>query len=380
MKVRTLSTALALMTLFSPMTVLGKQGLIKKSYRPPNYETPIEYLNDIFTPNDKFFVRYHLAAIPVINAQEWKLQIGGDSAEKPFVLTLDQLKHDFEQVEIVALAYCSGNRRGLFQPHVPGVQWSYGAMGNARWKGVRLRDILKRAGIKGDAVEVVFDGADGPVSSKTPDFVKSLPVDKAVDENTIIAYEMNGEPLPQLQGYPARLVVPGWTATYWMKHLISIQAVSKPFDGFWMKKAYRIPKNRFPGVEGNWTSQATEENTPITEIIVNSLITNIHEGQKFSLGKAVQLQGMAWDGGHGIKRVEISTDGGHTWSLSDLGKDYGRFSWRQFKFPFQPGKPGKYVIIAKSTNGVGQTQSFELIPNPAGYHHNQVQQINVSVE
>ena len=131
-------------------------------------------------------------------------------------------------VEIVAVNQCSGNRRGLFQPHVTGVEWGYGAMGCARWKGVRLKDLLDKVGVKKEAIEVAFGGADGPAIDKTPDFVKSIPVWKAMDENTLIAYEMNGEPLPHFNGFPARLIVPGWTGTYWMKHLTSVNVLTKP--------------------------------------------------------------------------------------------------------------------------------------------------------
>ncbi len=356
----------------------GKKPLIKKTYRPPNYETPVKYFNEVFTPNDVFFVRYHLSNIPEIDPKEWRLKVGGDSVERPLELTLDDLKTKFEQVEIVALCQCSGNRRGLMKPHVPGIQWGYGAMGNARWKGVRLKDILNKAGLKAGALEVVVDGADTGVAAGTPDFIKSIPLWKALDENVIIAYEMNGEPLPHWNGFPARLVVPGWTAAYWIKHITSINVVSKPFDGFWMKTAYRVPLGKFPMVE-RFTSQETAVNTPITEMVVNSLITNLKDGQAFRLGQVVEVKGMAWDGGYGIKMVEVSTDGGKTWQEAELGKDYGRFSWRPWTYRFKPTKKGTYTIMAKATNRIGQTQTFELIWNPAGYHHNVVQKISIKV-
>src|SRR5437879_4454830 len=187
-------------------------------------------------------------------------------------------------VEVVAVNQCSGNRRGLFQPHVPGGEWGDGAMGCARWKGVRLKDVLDKIGLKKEAIEIVFDGADGAPIDKTPDFIKSIPVWRAVDESTIIAYEMNGAPLPHLHGAPARLIVPGWTGTYWMKHVTSINAISKPFDNFWVKTGYRIPTNRFPLVE-HFASQMTDANEPITEMVVNSIITNITAGQRVTVGR-----------------------------------------------------------------------------------------------
>jgi len=244
----------------------GKKPLIKLAYRPPNYETPVSYFESAITPNDAFFVRYHLAGIPApINAGDWKLQVAGDAVTSPFELSLDELQRGFEQVEIAAVCQCSGNRRGLSDPHVPGVQWGLGAMGNAVWKGVRLKDVLAKAGLSKDAVEVVLNGADLPVIQNTPDFLKSLPLWKALDENTLIAYQMNGQPLPHFNGFPARLIVPGWTATYWMKHLVSIEASSRPFEGFWMKRAYRIPTGKFPVIQ-HFVTQMTEANEPITEV------------------------------------------------------------------------------------------------------------------
>jgi DMSO/TMAO reductase YedYZ molybdopterin-dependent catalytic subunit len=356
----------------------GKKPLIKRSFRPPNFETPLTYFNKLFTPNDVFFVRYHVVNIPKVNGQEWKLRIGGESVEKPLEFTMEELKRNFERVEIAAVNQCSGNRRGLVQPHVPGVQWGYGAMGNAQWKGVRLKEVLNKAGIKKDALEVVLDGTDSASIATTPDFIKSLPLWKALDENTLIAFEMNGEPLPHWNGYPARLVVPGWTATYWVKHITSIDVIAKPFDGFWMKTAYRVPKGAFPMVD-RFLSQETEGNTPITEMMVNSLITNIEDGQSFRLGQWIEVKGIAWDGGYGVQRVEISTDEGKLWRLAELGKDYGRFSWRQWNSRFKPNKKGVHSLMVKATNRIGGTQTFQLIQNPEGYHHNLVQKLNLVV-
>ena len=190
----------------------------------------------------------------------------GANGEAAF--TLDDLKR-FPAAELVAVNLCSGNRRGLFQPHVPGVEWGYGAMGCARWKGARLKDLLDKVGLKKEAIEIVFDGADSGVIDKTPDFIKSIPTWKAIEETTLIAYEMNGAPLPHLHGFPARLILPGWTGTYWMKHLTSIKAVTKPDAGYWMNPAYRIPLGRFPLV-ARFTSQETATNTPLTEIVTVS--------------------------------------------------------------------------------------------------------------
>ena len=357
----------------------GKRPLIKLSYRPPNYETPLGYFADPITPNDAFFVRYHLADIPEVDARTWRLTIGGDAAEKTIALGLDDLMR-LEPVELTAVCQCSGNRRGLFSPHVPGVQWGVGAMGSARWKGVRLKDVLAKAGVRKDAVELVLDGADGPVLDKTPDFVKSIPIWKALDETVLIAFEMNGQKLPHWNGFPARLVVPGWTGTYWTKHLAKLELVSKPYDGFWMKSAYRIPKGRFPVVD-RFVSQESPggDNTPITEIMVNALITGPVEGQKVTARQPVTVSGIAWDGGYGIDTVEVSSDEGATWLPASLGADGGRFAFRPWSLKLPAAKPGKQVILAKATNRIGATQPRALIANPAGYHHNVVARVAVTV-
>ena len=356
----------------------GKLPLIRKSVRPPNFETPVRFFNEAFTPNNAFFVRYHLADIPQVGVQTWKLAVAGDALDKPMEITYEELSRDFEQVEIAAVCMCSGNRRGLSQPHVPGVQWGHGAIGNARWRGVRLRDLLAKAGVRKDAVEIVFDGADRGVLDKTPDFVKSIPAWKAMDESTLVALEMNGEKLPHWNGFPARIVVPGWTATYWVKHLTSIAATAKPYQGFWMNPAYRIPKGKFPIVD-RFVSQETEVNTPITEMVVNSLVTNVEDGQKFAFGQEITVAGVAWDGGFGIATVEVSEDGGRNWRSVQLGADMGRFSWRQWSHRFTPPRAGSQTVMAKATNRAGATQTFDLIFNPAGYHNNVVQRINIEV-
>jgi DMSO/TMAO reductase YedYZ molybdopterin-dependent catalytic subunit len=353
----------------------GKKPLIKLSYRPPNYETPIEHLRGAITPNDAFFVRYHLLDIPEVNAETWRLSIGGEGANGEVSLTFDELKQ-LPAVEVAAVCQCSGNRRGLFEPHVPGVEWGYGAMGCARWKGAKLKDVLDRAGLKTEAVEIVVSGTDKGSVDKTPQFVKSIPVWKAIDESTLVAYEMNGKPLPHWNGFPARIIVPGWTATYWMKHVTRINMVTKPFDGFWMKSAYRIPVGKFP-IVARFASQETAVNTPITEMVVNSLITSHANRDAVKVGAKVVVSGVAWDAGYGIQAVDISIDGGKNWTAATLGKDIGRFAFRTFSHALVPPAKGNYKIMARATNKIGQSQASALIANPAGYHHNVVQTLTL---
>jgi len=355
-------------------TLPGKKPLIQLADRPPNYEAPIEYLRTPITPNDQFYVRYHLSDTPEVDAKTYKISVGGDGANGQAEITLDDLKK-MPAVEVAAVNQCSGNRRGLSQPHVQGVEWGYGAMGCARWKGARLKDILDKVGLKKEVIEVAFNGADGPAVPATPDFIKSIPTWKAVEDTTIVAYEMNGQPLPHLHGFPARIIVPGWTGTYWMKHIVEINALTKPQGGFWMNPAYRIPVGKFP-LRDRFITQENATSTPITEIVVNSLITSHRTGDKVKAGK-VTVSGMAWDGGYGIRSVEVSTDGGKTWGSATLGQDIGRFAFRPRSFDFST-KKGKNSVTVNATNKLGQSQTTELIFNPAGYHNNVMQSITLT--
>jgi DMSO/TMAO reductase YedYZ molybdopterin-dependent catalytic subunit len=359
-------------------TLPGKQLLIKRSFRPPNYESPVEFFGDAITPNDRFFVRWHLSNIPRIDADSWRLRVGGDAAEREFELTMDQLKRDFDPVEFVAVCQCAGSRRGFSDPHVPGVEWGYGAMGNARWKGARLKDVLARAGLKKEVVEIAFNGSDRAPIEMTPAFVKSIPAWKAMDENSLVAYEMNGAPLPHWNGFPARIVVPGWTATYWMKQVVSIRALSQPLASFWMNTAYRIPKGKFPIVD-RFTSQESETTTPITEILVNSLMTNVMDGQRIAAGQPVSIKGIAWDGGYGIRVVEVSFDEGRSWQGAELGENHGKYSFRTWQFTLPPRVAGPMSVMARASNSQGSSQPAELIFNGAGYHNNVVQKIAVDI-
>jgi DMSO/TMAO reductase YedYZ molybdopterin-dependent catalytic subunit len=354
-----------------------KAPLVKRTFRPPNYETPLGDLRHEFTPNDKFFVRYHLAHIPEVDAQSWRLRVGGESAGRAREWSLDELKRSFEIVSIAAINQCSGYRRGLFTPRVPGVQWEHGAIGNAMWTGVRLRDVLSSAGVRNDAIEVVFDGADSGQLPRTPDFVKSLPLDRALDENTLIAFEMNGKPLPHWNGAPARLVVPGWTATYWVKHLTDIRIIPRAFDGFWMKAGYRVPRNVFPGAR--FASQEQPDTTPITDILVNSLVTSHVSGERLSRGQRAEVRGWAWDNGAGIATVEVSLDAGRTWRPAVLDRDLGRFAWRGFRWSIDTTQAGPVTLSIRAASRNGMRQPERLTPNPSGYHHNIIQTLRLEI-
>ncbi|MCC7198937.1 MAG: molybdopterin-dependent oxidoreductase [Gammaproteobacteria bacterium] len=355
----------------------GKVALKRLTERPPNYETPLEYFRSVLTPNEAFFVRYHHSSIPTIAANDYVLEVLGTGLTQPLQLGLEQLRNEFPATEVIAVCQCSGNRRGLMSPPVPGVQWGHGAMGNARWRGVRLADVLKRAGLKPSALEIGFDGADAPPLEGTPDFVKSLPPYKALHPDTLLAYEMNGEPLPVLNGYPLRLVVPGWTATYWIKHLTRIEALEAPSSSFWMAGGYRVPQGLFPVTE-RFATQETAERVPVTEIAVNSLVTSGAEDGAIIAG-TTPLAGIAWDSGHGIDRVEISFDAGASWRRAELGPDLGRYSFREWRLHWPELPRGRHEAWARAFNAAGQSQVERAIPNPSGYQNNAYHRVSVEV-
>jgi DMSO/TMAO reductase YedYZ molybdopterin-dependent catalytic subunit len=355
----------------------GKQRLVRRTFRPPNFETPLADLRTPVTSNAAFFVRYHLARIPRIDSRHWRLHVNGSSARHSLDLSLAALHRDFERVSLMAVNQCAGNRRALFTPRAPGIQWHHGAMGNAVWTGARLRDVLRTAGIQADALEIVFNGADSALLPATPDFVKSLPIDRALDENTLIAYEMNGTALPHWNGAPARLVVPGWTGTYWMKHLTDIRIESHSFDGFWMKTAYRAPTGAIPGAR--FFSQETTETMPVTEVLVNSLVTSHAPGDRIRRGESTEISGWGWDAGAGIAAVEISKDGRQSWEDATLEEERGRFAWRGFRWRFVPRATGPLYLSVRARSRSGSQQPEQPIANASGYHHNAIQTLALEV-
>lgn len=346
----------------------GKKRLLELTDRPPNYASLPEVFTDVVTPNDQFFVRYHMDGVPTQAALDnWSLTVGGDAAGKQVTLKLRDLL-DLPQTDFLAVCQCSGNRRGFFEPHVAGVQWPDGGMGCARWSGPALKDVLALAGVKPEAVEVWFGGADTVPMDTIPRFHKSLPLQKAREPDTIVAVSMNNAPIPLLNGAPARLVVPGWTGTYWMKHLNSIQVSTKPLDNFWMKTAYRVPAGMFP-VQMPFTTQATETTVPITEIVVNSLIADPLDGQEVERS-GFTIRGVAWDRGNGIRQVEVSLDGGKTWWSALLDSPAGRYAYRRFTMQTGLMRPGTYELLSRATSNSGEKQATELKSNPGGYHNN----------
>ena len=350
-----------------------KRPLILLTSRPPQLETPWEVFNEgVVTPNDAFFVRYHLAAIPTsIDADSYRISVKGKVAT-PLTLSLADLRQ-MDAIEYYAVNQCSGNSRGFFEPRVAGGQLANGAMGNAKWRGVPLKAVLAKAGIQDGARQVKFDGLDGPVLQGTPDFDKALDVDHAMDGEVMLAYAMNDADLPMLNGYPVRLIVPGWYGTYWVKHLSEITVLDGVLSDFWMATAYRIPDNACACVP---PGTAPARTVPISRFTIRSFVTSLRDGGTVPAGKPVTVRGIAFDGGFGIRDVALSIDGGRTWTSTALGRDLGRYSFREWQmtatFP-----AGMHEIKVRAVNAIGQSQPAEPLWNPAGYMRNVVETTRV---
>jgi len=354
-----------------------KTDLILLTSRPPQLETPMKYFDRAITPNEAFFVRYHVFPVPLhVDLATWRLRIGG-RVDRPLELSLDDLKAKFPRAAVTAVNQCSGNSRGRFAPRVLGGQWGDGAMGNAEWAGARLKDVLAAAGVRQGAVQATFDGLDKPAFPSVPDFVKSLDIGRIMDDpDILVAYEMNGAPLPMLNGFPARLIVPGWYATYWVKNLSEIEVVDQPFEKFWMKPGYRIPDNACGCVA---PGTAPARTVPINRMTVRSFIASPASGTRVRAGQAVTLRGIAFDGGYGIREVQLSADEGATWQRARLGTDLGRYSFREWTSSWTPRQAGPARLLVRAFNAIGESQGTEPLWNPAGYLRNVIEHVDLQV-
>jgi len=352
-----------------------KTDLILLTSRPPQLETPMKYFKQAITPNEAFFVRYHVFPVPTsVDLATWRLRVHG-RVDRPLELSMDDLKTKFPPAKLTAVAQCSGNSRGRFSPRVLGGEWGDGAMGNAEWVGARMKDILAMAGVRQGAMQVTFDGLDKPAFPSVPDFVKSLDLARIMeDQDILVAYQMNGQPLPMLNGYPARLIVPGWYATYWVKNLGEIEVIDHVFEKFWMKPAYRIPDNPCGCIEPGTAPKST---VPISRMNVRSFIAVPQSGARVSAGSPVTVRGIAFDGGYGIVEVQLSPDGGASWRRTQLGPDLGRFSFREWSTNWTPPAPGDYHLMVRAFNRIGESQGTQPLWNPSGYLRNVIESVDV---
>ena len=361
----------------SPVLFPEKKPLIVHSDRPPLLEAPRATFTRAITPNDEFFVRWHMPIIPTpINMDTYYIHIHGE-VEKRLYLRVEDLKKDFEAVEVTAVMQCGGNSRSAFHPTTSGIQWGSGAMACATFKGVRLKDVLAKAGLKNGAEWISLNGDDKAVMAKIESFKRELKIDE-ISDDTIIAYEMNGKDIPFLNGYPVRLVIPGLYADSWVKQLSDIYVTKEYQPYFFMDVAYRIPDNECECEEPNHLAKKTK---PLEEMNVKSFIGYPDNQMQIQSGTNLRVKGVAFDEGYGIKDVFISLDMGKTWQKATLGKELSKYAFREFSYNLKPMKKGTLTIMAKAVNNKGEEQPFahEIPWNHGGYKYNGIDSVTVEV-
>jgi DMSO/TMAO reductase YedYZ molybdopterin-dependent catalytic subunit len=349
----------------------GKRPMILHNDRPEDLETPVKYFDSWITPIDAFFVRQHLHRPPAIDAAAYRLNITG-LVSKPLQVTLGDLER-LPQHTVPATLECTGNGRAFFTPKLPGIQWGRGAVGNAEWTGPRLRDVLALAGVNASAKFLEIDGADTPLL-QTPDFVRCMPMEKVLHPATLLALKMNGQS-PDIHGFPARLIVPGWDGTSWVKWVVRLTPVAQQSGGFFMNPGYRYPKyNLPPGTPARPAELEVIEGMP-----VKSTLTAPQDQSKAPL-EAIAIRGFAWAGENAIARVEVSTDGGAHWQDAQLTPEKLPFAWRLFTRNWTPEEPGYYTIMSRATDTAGRVQPIVSPWNPSGYLWNAIDRVGITVE
>ncbi|WP_435020160.1 sulfite oxidase [Tundrisphaera sp. TA3] len=349
---------------------------IVRSTRPLDAETPVEVFDRFLTPNRLFFVRSHFGP-PVVGLTPWSLAVDG-MVDRPLTLGLDDLK-PAAPAAIPAVLQCSGNGRALFRPQPPGVAWERGAVGNAEWGGVPLADLLRRAGVQAGAGHVILHAADGPPNPKTPAYLRSIPLDRAMDPSTLVATTMNGEPLPWLHGGPIRLVVPGWSGNHWIKWLRKITVSRDEAPSFYQQTGYKVPKVPTPpGVDVKPADQV-----PVTTLNVKSLIARTHDGTSLGTGRH-QARGVAWTGGDAtITRVEFAAgpEGGPDapWVEATLQGEPRPYAWRLWTATWEAPAAGRYLLRSRATDSRGDSQPETPAWNKSGYLWNGIDRVTREV-
>jgi DMSO/TMAO reductase YedYZ molybdopterin-dependent catalytic subunit len=336
-------------------------ALFRNVGSPQDLATPLPWFERLITPTDVFFVRSHFG--PPAYDKTRKISFEG-LVKTPLAFTPDELRAAFKEITVTAVLQCAGNGRSFQSPRVPGVQWSHGAMGQATFTGARLRDILTKAGAAPEAAFVRLAGADLPPKPAVPAFVRSIPIARAMDPSTLVAWAMNGEPLTLAHGGPLRLVVPGWAGDHWVKWLTHVGLQKEEADGFFMQTAYRFPTHPVePGA-----AVAPGDMKSLTTFPVKSVIARPADGTKAPAG-AQEVAGCAFSGDAPLAKVEVSTDGGKTWQSAALEGDAGVGRWQVWKHRFD-AKPGRVTAIVRATDRKGNMQPSLAAWNPSGYFHN----------
>ena len=353
------------------IAIPGKRPMLLHNDRPEDLETPSAYFNTWITPNDAFFVRQHLPR-PSVRAEAYRLKVS-PRVSNPRDFPLAALRQ-MPQHKVAATLECTGNGRGFYRPRVPGIQWGRGAIGNAEWSGPRIQDILKLCGAEPSAGFLDADGADTGVAA-TPDFIRSLPMRKALHPATLLALDMNGEPLPEIHGFPARLIVPGWDGTSWVKWVTSLAVASEQNEGFFMNPAYRYPKIPLPP----GSAPVPAELEVIEAMRLKSSIVSHADGDKVGMGQQA-IRGFAWAAEERVARVDVSTDGGSRWLAADLSTQNFPFAWRLWKANWTPPGPGYYTILSRATDSNGKVQPMVASWNPSGYLWDAIDRVGIVVE
>jgi DMSO/TMAO reductase YedYZ molybdopterin-dependent catalytic subunit len=352
-----------------------KGRMILQRTSPPWLETPFEVFDKgVFTPNDQHYVSWHWANFPSeIDLDKFRLTVRGH-VNQTLTLSTKDILHGLPRVELAAVSQCAGNSRIYMQPRVPGAQWANGSMSNALWTGVRLKDVLDRAGVKPGALQVRFGGLDEPVVSNAPKFMKSLAIDHARDGEVMIAFGMNGEQLQLLNGFPLKLIVPGWCAVYWIKMLNDIEVLDQPDTNYWTATGYRVPDTPHDTIN---PGQSGFKLVPVTRNFPRSFITNIRSGDAVPVGTPAQARGIAFGGNCGVARVDLSIDSGKSWQPTQLGRDEGEYGFRQWQTQFTLPSRGEHTLMIRCTNINGEAQPDSPVWNPAGYMRNTIESSHV---
>ncbi|MEZ5386316.1 MAG: sulfite oxidase [Prosthecobacter sp.] len=362
-----------------PVKVPGKEGMTFLNDRPVLAEAPAHLLDDDVTPGKHLFIRNNgIAPVPeTLDPAKWTLEIAGESCVKPTTFTLTELKEKFEHHTLQMVLECAGNGRSEFNPPAHGTQWTTGAVGCPKWTGVRLRDVLEHCGIKEDAVYIGYHGADIHLSGdlKKSSISRGVPIKKALEDEALLVFAMNGEDIPWLNGHPLRLMFGGWPASTCGKWLKKIVVRDREHDGEKMTgDSYRVP--RYPVAPG--TKVPEEDMVIIESMPVKSLVTFPKSGISHPLAEALTLRGHAWAGENEVAAVHVSLDFGATWQETELSKPVNRFAWQRWTTRVKFPKKGYYEVWARATDDQGRGQPMVLPGwNPKGYLNNTCHRIAV---
>ena len=351
----------------------GKGEMIVQRIRPPLLETPMDVFREgVITPNDRHFVRWNWDMPTEVKAADHRVAVGG-AVKQAVSLSLDAIAAAGETVSVVAVNQCAGNGRGLSEPRVTGTQWGNGAMACAKWTGVRLRDVLAKAGVSDGATRVRFAGLEVPLTDGAPQFIKSVPMDIANRDDVLVAWAMNDEPLSILHGFPLRIVVPGWFSTYWVKMLATIEVLSGEDDSYYVAKSYRIPAQPITPEDKDFPT------LPITAMPPRAFITSHADGKAVALGKPLVLEGIAMGGDAALERVDLVGKG---WTIPcTLGPDeHGPYAFRRWQVALPPVAGDLTDIGARAANVNGAVQPEALAWNPSGYARNVIERITLRAQ